>query len=985
MVKFVGRDQELAVLESLWAKAASERAQVAVVAGDAGIGKSRLVTEFMSRALGSGDVVAAGQCVELFDHTLSFGPVVQALRCLAHALGPRQFRLVVGHADVELSRLAPDLFPEASIPRSVMPDSAGRLFDAVSQLLGRTAGSGRLLVVIEDLQWADRATLDLLAYLARTLGQASVLVLATVRTEALGRGRVLRSWIAELVRMDHVHQLRLRRLEEDAVVALAAELGAGGTGDRLAQAVARSEGNPFYLEELIASNPDVVGHVPEPLREFLAGRIERLPAPAVVVVGAAAVAGLTVPHGLLKSVINDPTTLSTGLRALVDEQILVAADGSPTYRFRHALLREAVLLDLLPGERAELHRQVALALEADPGLVVGGLQTLAPQLAAHWDAAGERSRALTAAITAGRVLAGMGVSGEATIHFERALALWATVSDAGQLTGLDQAQLLIEAAQAYEDIGEYRQAASHLETARSVLPRDDGTGRYDLAAARLGWAKLTTGDGAGLDMLTAVIDRAEGVALGWALAWRSRHNLVVTRFDAALPDAERATEIAERYGEQRLLAHSLTTLASLKGTQTDADVDPLFDRARAAAERAGAFDLVMKAYMNQSHVYNYRGRVSESYALNRSILPMTERPMPLWHRIQIIGNIAMGALQGGDFLLAKELLSSVPDAVSDNRDAVFWRCIQCHTCTVLGDYELARSHLAFLEGSPARRHVPMQPMLATELIRLRTQLGWAKEEPITPELAKEAVAVVSQSNDRDWKGEFLLWAIRTYALAPVGPGFPEAVRSLLDTFSDVPTTGAWHRAAVAEATWILTGPDPDLFSAAASAFDERPDVVEAGLNRVREVEAALASGDRARAQVVLDATYPAVQSSQFRLAGDLLRRIAARAGLKVPGTVSSPSTSMGGLTTRELDVLAGLARGLSNKQIGAELFVGVRTVETHVSNVLSKLGVSSRGEAAEAARTRHLLGPATLTGPPESGPPVVGVQSPHDGPQDTPP
>lgn len=951
LMKFFGRGEELSFLTSLLSAAASERTQLALVVGDAGIGKSRLVSEFLSGVQEPTDVIANGHCVELFDHTLSFGPVIQVLRSLDRSIGAELFSSMVGPADTELSRLAPDLFPDAVTLAGDMADSGGRLFDAVSQVLVRVAAGGRLVLVIEDLHWADRATLDLIAYLARTLGKAPVLLVGTVRAEALSRGQPLRSWVAELVRLEHVHEIRLAGLVGDDLTAMAAELAGKECNQRLTEITERSEGNPFFLEELVGALAEPPGQLPQRLQDFLAGRIERLPDAAVAVVGVAAVAGPAVSHELLQAVVESPTTLSSGLRALVNENVLVPLEGPLEYQFRHALLREAVLLDLLPAERAGLHRRVALALEAEPELVEGGTQVLAPQLAAHWDGSGDRSRALAAAVTAGRVLAGMGVSAEARAYFDRALALWATVSNPLELTGLDQAQLLIEAAAASEDIGDYCQATDQLETARGVLPDDDGSGRRDLVTARLGWAKLMRGEEEGLQLLDAVIDgNQDGSALGWALAWRARHHLMETRFQAAGPDAERAAQIAEHHGDMRLLAYALITVGSVVGTTSDLDVDPLFKRARAAAAAAGALDLELKSYMNHSHVYNYRGRVAESYRMNVEILNLTKRPMPLWYRIQVIDNIMTSATQSGDFGLAREILSTIPDVVPDNHDSIFSRIKQGGISCLLGSYVEARAHLTSVGSSRIANQTSLE--LANEHIKL----AWVQDEPPAAlEAAVEAAPLVAECADVNWRGEFLLWALRGVALGQAHPDRLPAVQPLFDAVRDLPVSEVWHGAIMAEAEWVLSGPNPDLFALAAADFEDLPDVVEAQFCRVREVEAALALGERARAQAVIDATYPAVDAMGFRMAADLLLRLAARGGLNVPSPRATMAGRSHGLTRREVDVLRGLAQGLSNKQIASELYLGVRTVETHVSNVLAKLNVSSRSEAAVSARDLGIL------------------------------
>lgn len=942
------------MLSGLLAAAGRQRAQVAMVVGDAGIGKSRLIAEFLSRAVDPGDVVAVGHCMELFDTTLPFGPVIQALRSLEGRLGSERFRLAVGHAGVELRRLVPDIVPDADGSTGSMPDSAARLFDAVSQVLTRASAGGRLLLLVEDLHWADRATLDLLTYLARTLGEAPVLILSTIRQEALRRRGPLRSWMAELLRLDHVHQLDVDGLAGDDLAVLSAALAGEVAVEGLLELAERSEGNPFYLEELVAARTDGAGGFPERLRDFLVARLERLPREASVLVRAAAVAGAVVPHDLLRAVVDPPTILSPGLRSLLEEGILVPTQDAHVYRFRHALLREAVLAEMLTPERSELHGQLAAALEADPLLVPGGPQLLAPQLAAHWDGAGNRPKALATAVTAARVLTDMGVSAEATAYYERALVLWPTVPAPAVIVGVDEVQVRIEAARAYEGVGDLDRSASQLLAARDALSENDTSRRYELVTARLGWLMLGTGNPVGLELLDEVVERdGDRTALGWALAWRAQQNLLRTRFALAGPDAERAVEVAELIGDMRLLAHALVTLASVRGITTDLNVDAMFERARAVAESSGDYDLLIRAYGNHAHVLHSRDRNVESLRMERALLPLLERPMPLSHRIVHKGNIANGAVESGDFQLAASIYASVPDTRFATKEALTWRLMLAEFCSLVGKYQAAACHLL---SAGTVWHAD-DPLITARIRIAEVRLSWATGDVMSvSELPMQAVPLMLDSDDQRWQEDFVMWAVRAQALAPPDTATRANTSSLLEHFNHLPRGSPRHLATMAEAAWVLTGPDPDLFASAACAFDLLPNVVDAGLCRVREAEAALASGDRARAWAVITAAYPAAEAMGFRLAVDLFLGLAARAGLKLLSTRLTAGSRYG-LTPRECDVVGGLAQGQSNKEIAKSLFLGVRTIETHVSSILAKLGVTSRQAAAEIARAEGMINP----------------------------
>ncbi len=459
---FVGRHGERKRLSEAFRLACEERAQVVVVGGEAGGGKSTLVDRFgaveAAEMFGRSPLVVTGHCV---DPDLAFVPVIEVLRSLAAGLGPA-FDDVVGVARREISALVPDLI-EGGDPLAAT--SHERVFDAVTQVLARAARIVPVVVVIEDLHWADRATFDLVRYATLTLGPARVLVLLTVRDEEVRRDGPLRAWVGELARVRHVDVLSLAPLTEVETGELVAALR--GDPVRAAELHARSGGNPFFLAELLAADNSGRPGVPERVRDALAARLTAVPADALAVAAVAAVIGPTVPHALLAEVTDlEPAALRLALRTLVDEGILLADEDRPLYRFRHALWQDAVLAELLAVERKELHRRVALALEASPGLVDGGAQVTAPALAAHWQAAGDDRRALGSAVVAARVLVGMGLSPEASALFERALGLWDVVEDPESAADADRVGILEEAAAAASAAGSAGVAVAHLRRAR---------------------------------------------------------------------------------------------------------------------------------------------------------------------------------------------------------------------------------------------------------------------------------------------------------------------------------------------------------------------------------------------------------------------------------------------------------------------------------------------------------------------------------------
>jgi predicted ATPase len=446
--RFIGRTQELARLRQLLVRATTGEAPlVALVGGEAGVGKTRLVEQLAATAGEQGVRVLGGGCVPLGEEGLPFGPVTQALRGLADQLDPAELEAVAGPASQELGRLLPDLAVNgvASATAEVAAGAGqGRLFELLLGVVGRLAADAPLLWVVEDLHWADRSTRDLLAYLATYLRAGPVMLVGTFRSDELHRLHPLRRLLAELARNRRVVRLELARFSRAEVAELLAGLLGAEPPARLVEDVyARSGGNPFFAEELLlASDGGGPGALPPSLQEVLLARVVRLGERTQQLLRVAAAAGPGVAQPLLEVVAGmDEAALLAGLREAVDQQVLVPEAGGEGYGFRHALLAEAVYSELLPGERVRLHTALAAALEA--GLEGGDAPaSRAARLAYHWAAAGDQPRALAASVHAASAAEQVYAFAEAQLQMERALGLWDRVPDAEQRAGSDRVALL---------------------------------------------------------------------------------------------------------------------------------------------------------------------------------------------------------------------------------------------------------------------------------------------------------------------------------------------------------------------------------------------------------------------------------------------------------------------------------------------------------------------------------------------------------------
>ena len=352
---FVGRVEELELLEAARVRAADGEPAVVLVGGEAGVGKTRLIAELTARCATDGTRVLIGRLCP----GRRWRPALCADRGgpagLTSEVGVATVRELVGPSWPELARLLPALGEPAAGP----PDAAAqvRLFELLLGLLGRLSEQTPLVLVVEDLHWADRSTRDLLAFLVRNLRRERVLLVVTYRNDEPGQQR-LGPYLAELDRGGPVQRLELSRLDQAETAAqLIGILGAAPAADLVDAVFARSEGNPFFTEELLAvvragSGPtagDLARPAPRPGPDAARSRPSRC-------LRVVAVAGRQVPHRLLAAVAGlDGSPADEALRAAVASQLLVTWLARTAIEVRHALLREVVDADLLPGERVRLH------------------------------------------------------------------------------------------------------------------------------------------------------------------------------------------------------------------------------------------------------------------------------------------------------------------------------------------------------------------------------------------------------------------------------------------------------------------------------------------------------------------------------------------------------------------------------------------------------------------------------------------------------
>jgi DNA-binding CsgD family transcriptional regulator/tetratricopeptide (TPR) repeat protein len=979
--RFVGRAEELARLD---AALASAEPRTLLVGGEAGIGKTRLLGEFTTRAQAAGARVLTGACLHVGEGVLAYAPISQALRQLVRGLDPATLERVVGAGRAELARLVPDLGAVPAAEQAASGLARERLFEGLLGVVERLATDRPLVVAVEDLHWADRSTLDLLSYLVANLAEAQAVLVATYRSDELGRRHPLRAVLAELDRHATVERLELGRLDRVGLGGLLAGiLGAPPVPQLLTRVLARSDGNPFFAEELLAAGPGggELG-LSATLHDLLAARVDAMSGQGQQVLRVAAVAGRRVGHGLLAAAcsLEEPVLLDA-VREAVEHHVLIPDADGDAYAFRHALLQEVVESDLLPGERSQLHATLARSLAAHPELAGGTPAQTAAEVAVHWYESHDLAQALPAAVTAGVAAEQTLAFAEAQRHFERALDLWDQVPDVATGLPLDRAELLERAAEAAYLARDQQRAVA---LARAALANVDVAAepvRAALLAERLGWYLWLTDSDAALDAYQQAIDlltpEPPTAARAWVLARQAQALVMASQVRAARASAEEALAVARRVGARREEGWALFALGqavALLG-ERDAGLGHL-RQARRIAEEVGEVKLLALTFEYLPQVLEAAGRQADALA---EVLEgiQTGRRLGL-ERFQDLGGLAavlcfqLGRWQDADRYL-RQALAATP---MPTMPAIHTRVWQAQLEIERGEFTAAGARLDELTRAVS---TPPRPQFADHFAARAALAVWQDRLEDARAAVREGLEWLAGTEEEEYFRYLLTLGLRAEAdraeqararRAPaqaedarqVGAGLLARLRQLVDqTTAPQPETLAHATLGEAEATRLDGHANPDRWAAAAASWEALAQPYPAAYARWRQAEALLTGqGTRATATAALRSAHATAErlgaAPLCRELEGLARR--ARIDLIEPtGAEAAPARPADpyGLTPREREVLALVADGRTNPQIAQALFISARTAGIHVSNILAKLGVASRGEAAAIAHRGGFL------------------------------
>ena len=949
----VGRRAELDRLRDLLAEVGRDGSRLALVGGDAGSGKTTVVDAFVGGLSGSpagpaaagrdpGAQVIRGQCVPLGGDGLPYAPIVGALRELIVRHGRDQVLEWAGASRVGLGALLPDLVAPPAEPEALRL----QLFEAVARLWESAAQTGALVVVIEDLHWADESTRHLLRFLTGALSDAPVLVVATYRTDELDRRHPLRPFLAEVGRLAGVTRLEIGGLARPEVAELLTRL-LGRTPSAVAIDLVhrRSEGLPYFVTELASSTARGCVDMPDTLRDALNVRIQRLSDRAQETLQVAAVAGPRVEHALLEQVSDrTPAELDTDLREAVDAGVLVVDDDG--YVFRHALLREVAHEDMLPGRHTRLHARLAALLEERPSLAPG---TASVEIAHHWSAAHDADKAFRWSLTA--AAAGSTAHFESLKMYERALELWDQVSDPEAVAG-SHLSLVDRAAATARDAGEIERSLALTKQALAETPDDapvaDRVRRWTERGQRL--SSLMRPGAAEALQTAADLLPADAEPKARAKVLNQLAMVATLAGDDATRVAREAVAAAVASVSPVTESHARNTLGVCLVIRGDEDAG-LEQLVRAGELGRGSRGAMLRFHINYSDALHLVGRYAEAVEQAMAGVEVAaDLGLERSTGAMLAGNAAEPLLALGEWDRASQLIERSLELDPAAHHRAHLRLLQCWLRLMTGRPEEAEMILTEFRGLISGPQVA--PQYASQVIRLDVELALAAGD-VDRAWADLEIAFAHWDRYHLAHCYPLLWlAARTAGSsdpAAVGPRVAR-VRSLLGATRPVRARQIWapvieaELADTAEAwqeVWERT-------TTTETPSSLRPYVGE------RLAQHLVARRERGEARAVLTAAIEVADRLGAAPLRSRLAGLSVRAGLQ-GAAVGGTAGALTGLTAREREVLRLVAAGRTNGEIGTQLFISTKTASVHVSNILAKLGVGARGEAAAIAYRDGLL------------------------------
>ncbi len=962
--RLVGRASESGRVMAAVRQAADGRPAVVVMSGDAGIGKTRLVEEVVGRAAEDGFLTAVGQCSPMRGTRLPYAPVIHLIRDVL-----RQFPDIEWSIPGEAWRgVAPLLGLDAPVETLDQQIAAARLFAGVVEVLAAVSRRQPALLVVEDMHWTDAATSDLLGFVARALRHNRLALLLTLRSTS-GSSHTPSEWLAELMRLPGTVSVPLGPLADRDIVELLDQLPVRLTPAVLRRVSQVAEGSPFFAEHLAMHGADgaIPPHVRSILMSFLADltELERTLAILLTVLGDREDTNLLV--GGIGAPIEEFNRAARGLR---DRGVVVARNGS--IGFSHALMREVVVDDTLPGEKMRAHEQAADAMLASPA---GVTPDRAAALAHHLQQCGRYPDALRYAVRAARRAGSMWAFADASFWYGTSVRLWQLVENPSAAAGVGHAALLRESAIAARWNGNFDEATELLDQAyrRADLTSDERAA-IDQARGQVLWG---SGDmGAALQAYQRSANLVtDDTSLRAATLAALAHGLMATgRSQEAASTAREAIDQASLVGADRVRLHAEITAAATKAQL--GDVDSAVEDLRRCLPLVRALDdieLTFRCYGNLTFALGLSCRYKELAAIAAEGVDACGRYGPVISLASSLRNNQVTALvQLGRWDEAEQLAHQALQDPAAIGITLLLRTLLAEVAVARGDDAEAASNIAVAEGLGSD-----DPYARSALSVIRADRAlWDSKPHVAAEIVAEVLPELLAQDDARLVLDACWRGLR--AAADIAATAGKLSREGGTDPNPAPLLG------IARAAWVTTGlPLADAIFRMCEAESARM-IMEDSASQWSEVGAAnetlslpyfqayclmrsgaaeLRRGARVPAQQVLTRAFRIAMNLQARPLAAEIRMLSVLGNLslepppadEIPERATPLSTPDNfRLTRREKQVLALLTTGATNRLIARRLYISERTASVHVSNILAKLGVVNRTEAARMALTLKL-------------------------------
>lgn len=949
-VPLSGRTAELAFMETAFRDVAGGRQRCVLLGAEAGGGKSRLAQEFADR-ISDRAFILKGGCIEQQESALPYAPVTALLHELVRLRGQSLITSLVGREGArELAWLLPE-FGEIS-ERFDAGIARSRLFETLRRLFEELARDLPLVLIIEDIHWADQGTFDLLRFLTRRLKGIRLMLILTYRPEEASASNAMRTTIADLSLSEGCDAVKLPRLTRKEIgMQLEGLLGRLPTPAMVNSVYARGCGIPLFTEALVDASGSLRTDVPGSLNDYLLKAVRDVPATTRALLKMIALGGTHVTHSLLRNVANKPDLeLAELLLPAIMAGILVS--DREGYAFRHALIHNAVRDDLIAGEKVAIHLIYADVLERGPVPSYRIWHSVA--LARHWQGAGQAERCLKWAWHAAAEAAAAFAYMDQMEMLKLVLAAWPEVENANGLIGADHCKVLELAADAACWAAEAEQGLAFVERALAELDIDrDGELLAGLLLQRavMRQHSLIAGEIADLERALDHATRPTRLRAD-ALGQFSRALILRGEFDRAKQLGEQLIDLAERLDDEEYRIEALVIEALVSFAENGSDVEAFWSVARRADHASiGRVEVLAGAALLQALLE------TGNYASILEIGPaIFERTVELGQARYI------GAIVGSPLCRAYLALGRVSAAAETCErmaalDPLPLGLIQVFECRaeiaiVLGDADRIAAAVRSLRGLPPGPQVV--DYMEANLLRFEIESGALSGNcDYSAELVRSARKYLKTRRGVSWS--ILVSAIRVavdtnqndVALDLAELAARASCRNMLEQVLRLEISAEMSR---------VTASDLDTWESVARSWAGLSQPFPQAYALMQAGAAAMNAGKRAIGAHNFRRALHLAQSIRAQPLSHQIEAIAAKARIDLrDGESGYVPRAPFGLTDREFEVLRLIANGQSNREIAKNLFISPKTASVHVSNILSKLSVPNRGAAAAIAHRLRII------------------------------